>query len=183
MDVYSECKRLLELSNYEVIPNVAALDQFRFEDESLMGMVWVVSTPAEIINNWKTRQDRFLRENASQLRKSETKSWNIYVILLAEAPPGTAEKLKLVEIEEDFRSARKIAQGDLQTRLDLQRALYPLLPIQNSVAPQEDRRAYASLDSKIKQARLQSSAKMLLDVDLTEESLARFIAAHETETD
>ncbi len=38
MDIYSECKRLLELSKYEVIPSATALDQFRFEDDSLMGM-------------------------------------------------------------------------------------------------------------------------------------------------
>lgn len=183
MDVYSECKRLLELNNYAVIPSETALDQFRFEDESLMGIVWCVSTPSEIIGNWKAKQDRFLRENATQLRKSESKSWNIYVVLLAEKAPDANERLRLVEIEEDFRSARKIAQADLRTRVDLQRALYPLLPIQNFIGAQEDRRAYTSLEARFKQANLQDAARMLLEVDLTEESLARFIAAHETEKD
>jgi hypothetical protein len=183
MDVYSECKRLLELNNYEVIPSATALDQFRFEDESLMGLVWVVATPSEIIANWKAKQDRFLKDNAAQLRKSESKSWNIYVVLLAEATPNPSERFNLVEIEEDFRSARKVAQADLRTRLDLQRALYPLLPIQNFVSPQEEDRSYASLEARIKQASLQNSARILLEVDLTEESLGRFIAAHETEKD
>jgi len=183
MDVYAECKRLLEVNHYEIIPSATALDQFRFEDESLMGLVWVVGSPLEIIENWKARQALFLRDSAVQLRKAEDKSWNIYVVLLAEAAPSPAEKVRLAEIEEDFRSARKIAQADLRTRLDLQRALYPLLPIQNFVSADEENRARVSLDAKLKQANLQESARTLLEVDLNDESLNNFIAAHETQTD
>jgi hypothetical protein len=183
MDVYAECKRLLEVNNYEILPSTTALDQFRFEDESLMGMVWVVASPQEIIENWRAKQERFLKENAVQLRKAQDKSWNMYVVLLAEGTPRPDEKAKLAEIEEDFRSARKIAQADLKTRLDLQRALYPLLPIQNFVSPDEENRARLTLDTKINQANLQSPARVLLEVDLTEESLNNFIAAHETQKD
>jgi hypothetical protein len=39
------------------------------------------------------------------------------------------------------------------------------------------------LDAKINQANLQSSARVLLEVNLTEESLNNFIAAHETQKD
>jgi hypothetical protein len=181
MDIYSECKRLLETNDYEVVPSPTALDQFRFEDESLMGLVWVVAKPSEIVADWKSKQDRFLKDNAGQLRKAEDKGWNVYIVLLAEAAPELDEKARLAEIEEDFRSARKIAQADIKTRVDLERALYPLLPIQNLISSQKESHALVALDSKISQANLQSSARVLLDVDLTDQSLSNFIAAHETE--
>jgi len=52
-------------------------------------------------------------------------------VYLTSDSPTTAELQSLFEIEEDFTSTRKIARADMATADEVQRALYPLIPIQN----------------------------------------------------
>lgn len=59
------------------------------------------------------------------------KGWNCYTVYLTEAHPTDLETQALFDIEENFASTRKIARANVSTEADVQRALYPLIPIQN----------------------------------------------------
>jgi len=50
---------------------------------------------------------------------------------LTDVEASATELQALFDIEEDFTSTRKIARAGLATAADVQRALYPLIPIQN----------------------------------------------------
>lgn len=134
MELLFEVGSLLEAHRYAITRPLRPLDELQFEDESLLGFVWAAPSVSALLAEWKTRQDAFLRRSASRLRTGETKSWNLYVVLLTHDRPNESDRSSLIEIEEDFRSARKIAQAELTTTSQVRRALYPFLPIQNVVA-------------------------------------------------
>ncbi len=105
-----------------------------FEDESLLGFVSVKDTVSAILDVWASEQDAFLKGNATQLRKEPRKAWNVYSVFLTEADCEAAQMSRVLDAEEDFRGTRKIVRCGLKTESDIQRALYPLLPIENVVA-------------------------------------------------
>jgi hypothetical protein len=44
-------------------------DTITFEDETILGFTTVYASAEDIVANWRMQQDRFLRKNASQLRR------------------------------------------------------------------------------------------------------------------
>lgn len=133
MNLLQEVRRTLQLNGYRVAAARDAVDQIQFEDDSLMGFVWEARTGAAIVANWRQKQDDFLRRNASKLRSSEFKSWNIYGVFLTVEGVSSIESTELKEIEEDFRATRKIARAGIETSSQLLNALYPFIPIQRLV--------------------------------------------------
>jgi hypothetical protein len=130
VNILEEAKRILGTNEY-IVSRLAA-NSFQFEDGSLVG--FVVEAPLnEIISSWSTQQDQFVRDKASYLRKSALKSWNLYAVFLTADSIDEASRKSVARIEEDFRATRKIVQTGITTVSDVQRALYPFIPIQNVV--------------------------------------------------
>ena len=120
-----------------------------FEDDTLLGFVTVQPSARHILDSWRAKQEAFLRSHATPLRRDAGKAWNVYSVFwttIACAPEGAAA---LLEVEEDFVGTRKLARAGVQIEDDVSEALYPLLPIENSVALAEGdalARARARLD-------------------------------------
>ena len=134
MPLSQQVNDILSASGYSVERADRAGDELHFEDYSLFGYVRVYESVRSLLDNWRTDQDRFLSSHAPFLRKAQHKAWNCYAIYLTEAELETNLKLRLLEIEEDFVSTRKIARTGVTTEDAVRRALYSLLPLQNSVA-------------------------------------------------
>src|ERR1035441_1156491 len=104
-----------------------------FEDYSIFGFCVAYETVEDLITTWLRNQENFLTLHAPSLRQASQKAWNCYAVHVTAAAATERELRELLNIEEDFRSTRKIARAGLSTAGDLTRALYPLLPIQNIV--------------------------------------------------
>ena len=104
-----------------------------FEDDSLFGFCVTYDSVADLAANWLASQETFLTTHAPSLRRANQKAWNCYAVHLTQTRPTDEELRQLFEIEEDFRSTRKIARAGVSSTGDLTRALYPLLPVQNVV--------------------------------------------------
>ncbi|MCO6512809.1 MAG: hypothetical protein J5I65_18645, partial [Aridibacter famidurans] len=87
-----------------------------FEDDVLLGALFVLESPAVILNQWERCQDSFLRENSPRLSIDPYKAWNSYTVLLTEAPTDRNTMEALFAIEEDFRGTRKIVRAGVTTR-------------------------------------------------------------------
>ena len=134
MDLISEVRRVLEKNNYSVVRSGEPDNMVHFEDGNLMGFVWAAPTVEELLREWEDRQDLFLKLNSEPLRASELKAWNLYAVFLTTDKPSENERVALVQIEEDFRAARKIARAGLSTPGDVLNALLPFVPIQAMVS-------------------------------------------------
>jgi hypothetical protein len=175
MMILDEARKILEANEYFVSPLSA--NGLQFEDETLVGFV-VEASLAEIIASWSAQQDQFIRQKALHLRKSALKSWNLYSVFLTSDLPDEEARKAVARIEEDFRATRKIVQAGIATVLDVQRALYPFIPIQNVVAISSD-----DLKQKLR-SRLSTlpagALRALLDPEKNERALLRdFEDAHE----
>ncbi|MFY9730743.1 MAG: hypothetical protein WAK24_09050 [Candidatus Acidiferrales bacterium] len=162
MNTLAEARRLLESSKYRTFP-ADSNDVFYFEDSSLLGFVWIASSPDVLLEQWRRLQDSFLREKDLQLRQSKDKSWNAYSVLLTEPDVSGDRANEFLKIEEDFRGTRKIAKAGLHTISQVTRALLPLLAIQNLVELERD-------DSKERlRSRLSRLSPRLLEAFLEQE--------------
>lgn len=133
MNLLFEAKTVLQAAGYRTEPLRPSDEKFYFEDESLLGFISVHSHIKSVFDNWENQQDNFLREYAPQLRIEPDKAWNIYSVYLTQDQCPDEMRHKIYDIEEDFRSTRKIIGFNIQSRPGLERALLPLLPIQNSI--------------------------------------------------
>jgi hypothetical protein len=102
-----------------------------FEDEAIFGFVVLFEDANQLLESWKAKQTLFIQRNASALRRAHMKSWNCYSVYLSSQPASAAMKPLLAEIEEDLALTRKIVGDGVSTQRDIQRALLPILPIQN----------------------------------------------------
>jgi ABC-three component (ABC-3C) system Middle Component 1 len=137
MDLALEARKILETTNYSI--KVSQTDQlFYFEDLSLFGFVWVAESLEEMLQDWKRKQDEFLREQDKTLRKSRDKSWNVYSVFLTSDDASKEENNQLIKIEEDFQGTRKLARAGLHSPSQVISALFPLIPIQKLVSLSEE---------------------------------------------
>jgi len=174
MNLLAEARRLLESSKYKTFSATSG-DVFYFEDPSLLGFVWVASSPGVLLEQWRRLQDSFLHEKDYQLRQSKDKSWNAYSVLLTEPDASSDQANEFLKIEEDFRGTRKIAKAGLHTISQLTRGLLPLLAIQNLVELERD-------DSKKRlRSRLSRLSPRLLEAFLEQdksEEAGRMVVLH-----
>ena len=131
MAILDDARKILESAGYTTISGQTG-DVFSFEDSALLGFVWAAPSVAYLLESWQKKQDDFLNVRDRELKRAKEKSWNVYSVLLAEDDPKEEELSELARIEEDFRGTRKIARGGLRAIFQLNRALLPLLPIQNN---------------------------------------------------
>src|SRR5690348_10884318 len=120
MRILEEARSVLE--KYSYLLSSMNSDMLEFEDETLMGFICELPLP-DILQTWARRQDDFLKKNATALRNSALKSWNLYSIFLSSDKPDTANQRQLTNIQEDFRASRKIVQAGVETTNDVLRAL------------------------------------------------------------
>lgn len=133
MDLLHDVEAVLVGSGYETRVASAPENSLYFEDESLFGYCLIHRSVAELIANWSSSQDIFLTTHAPSLRRADQKAWNCYSVHLTDVRATTEELRDLFAIEEDFRSTRKIARAGIASTADLTRALFPILPLQNTV--------------------------------------------------
>jgi hypothetical protein len=131
MDLKQEVMSLLRDAEYRVKESSESGSSLYFEDSSIIGFAAIEASYEEILNGWRTKQAQFLQVNARKLRGASEKAWNAYAIFLTPARCNDEQKRNLYLIEEDFQGTRKIARSDILTRDDVQRALYPILPVRN----------------------------------------------------
>jgi hypothetical protein len=113
-------------------------DILLFEDESIFGFVVLYDTVERLLATWKEKQSLFIQKNAGTLRRANMKAWNCYAVFLCTEVAPERHKSALVEIEEDLALTRKIVADGVATQRDTQRALLPVLPIQNHAVPSSD---------------------------------------------
>jgi hypothetical protein len=99
-----------------------------FEDASILGVFYEVDTVEEMLSNWESLQDRFLKECAPRLIVDPLKAWNCYTVLLTGEAADRKQASTLHQIEEDFRGTRKIIRDGVATRAEIETALAPLIP-------------------------------------------------------
>src|SRR5208282_2969377 len=176
MQILEEARSVLDKYGYAV--SSLGEDMLQFEDETLMG--FICELPIEsILQSWCDRQDDFLKRNATLLRNSSLKSWNLYSVFLSSEIPNENDKKGLDIIEEDFRASRKVVHAAIETASDVVRALYPFIPIQN-IAALEATDSLRRLRDRLT-ALPTRAVDVLLDEHISEESVLKsFQEAHET---
>ncbi len=177
MKILEEARRILERQGYFLA--LASEGMLQFEDETLMGFI-CETTLKSILESWSERQDQFLKNNASLLRRSALKSWNLYSVFLSSDAASEADRKKLSTIEEDFRATRKIVQAGITTPGDVIRALYAFVPIQNVVSL-DAANSIQTLRQRLTGLPLRA-VEALLDEQSSEDSVLRtFQEAHDIE--
>ena len=108
-----------------------------FENDAVLGFVHYYPDAATLIENWRTSSLRILEHAQLSLRQAGEKSWNAYLVLLADEVGDYGQNIILGNIEEDLVGTRKIARAGVAHAEELRSALMPLLGVQN--APRLDK--------------------------------------------
>ncbi len=127
----SDIDTTLRSNNYRCRMSPYDSSMLLFEDEAIFGFVVLFDDAVQLLESWKSKQALFIQRNATALKRAHMKSWNCYSIYLSSQPAPTSLKPFLAEIEEDLALTRKIVGDGIATPRDIQRALLPILPIQN----------------------------------------------------
>jgi hypothetical protein len=106
-----------------------------FEDEAIFGFAILFETATQLLDLWREKQALFIQKNAGALRRANMKSWNCYALFLCAEIADEMNKRAMTEIEEDLALTRKLVADGVTTLRDVQRALLPILPIQNHAVP------------------------------------------------
>jgi hypothetical protein len=131
-DVASSAQIILQEAAFETW--LVAVDQYTavcFEDNAVMGFVYVFDEPQALLLRWRSMETALLNRNAPRFREAEEKAWNIYSIFLCAKTASEEETREIRRIDEDLERTRKIAACGLAGHADIVAALLPILPIQH----------------------------------------------------
>jgi hypothetical protein len=103
-----------------------------FENDFVLGFVLIFPDAPTLLETWQASSQRVLHAAQFALRRAERKAWNVYLVLLTEAPADYGQNILLGSIEEDLVGTRKIARARIADSEDIRGALLPLLAIQNA---------------------------------------------------
>lgn len=131
MNILDEARSVLEAAGYRTALAPASALTCYFEDQSVVGAVFVHESVSKMLAKWQESQDSFLGANSRPLRTDPMKAWNIYTIHLTADSGSGADATKAFTIEHDFRGTRKIARVGIASRAGVKEALLPLLGIQH----------------------------------------------------
>jgi len=131
MNIIDECRTALEAAGYRTTLGDGSPSTCFFEDESVLGAVFLHPTADALLERWEKHQDHFLGSHSGRLRTDPVKAWNIYTIHLTADMGIAANASRLFEIEQDFRGTRKIVRIGIVGRSDIKEALLPLLGLQH----------------------------------------------------
>lgn len=131
MNLTEETRTVLEGAGFRTALGPASSTTVYFEDDIIVGAVFVHETVERLVGGWEECQDRFLGMNSRAIRSDPIKAWNIYTVHLT-SDRGTISQLSdAFNIEQDFRGTRKIVRSGIAKRSDVREALLPLLPLQH----------------------------------------------------
>lgn len=135
----AEARAVLDAAGYRTLIPQPTASHFFFEDMSVLGALYVLGTVKELVDQWESLQDAFLRDNAPRLVVDPFKAWNCYTAFLTADLPATNDASTLFAIEEDFRGSRKVVRAGVGSRADIETALAPLLPLRRllTLAPDD----------------------------------------------
>ncbi|MCP4319542.1 MAG: hypothetical protein GY789_27050 [Hyphomicrobiales bacterium] len=133
MKLLSQAKDVLAQAGFAAHPNLTGdADSFAFENNTILGFAICFEEPSELISDWRIRAEQILKRRQFQLRAAGSKSWNLYLVLLAEADGQESQFVELNLIEEDLQGMRKIARCGLADVNLVREALLSILPVQSS---------------------------------------------------
>lgn len=137
MNLSEEARTVLETGGFRTALGVSSANTVYFEDDNIVGAVFIHPTLADLIASWEECQDRFLGSNSRALRSDPIKAWNIYTVHLTADHGFPSLMSDTFDIEQDFRGTRKIVRAGVAKRADVREALLPLLPLQHrtSITP------------------------------------------------
>lgn len=140
IDLLATAQVLLRDGGYSIrLNSVGHAPAFCFEDAAILGFCRSFEGTQELIAGWKTFESEVLARFAPQIRAAGDKAWNVYCVLLCAEPADDGQKRAVSWIEEDLERTRKVAACGIASRVDLIRALLPILPVQyQPVLQQED---------------------------------------------
>lgn len=137
MNLSEEARTVLETGGFRTALGPSSANTVYFEDDIIVGAVFIHATLADLIVSWEECQDRFLGINSRALRSDPIKAWNIYTVHLTTDHGVPSQMSNAFNIEQDFRGTRKIVRAGVAKRSDVREALLPLLPLQHrtSISP------------------------------------------------
>ena len=135
-----------------------------FEDESLLGFVYVFDATETMIESWAQVERAFLQIYSPRFRDAGDKAWNVYSIFMSAEDGAEPVRRRVRWIEEDLRLTRKLTGCGINTRQDLINVLLPLLALQQKPFLQSD-----DFGKRLKR-RLQSFAPTVVET-LTDERI------------
>lgn len=178
VQIIESARRILAGSGYTTRSS-SAKDQILFEDATIFGFIQEMPKVADLLIHWQKVQDLFVRDNTLRLSRIPSKALNLYAVFLTAGSCTVAQQQELFEVEEDFRSARKIARAGVGSKLAIEAALSPILPLHQvgSLLPfnlkerlQEDRSVPGWLEASL--ASDESAADIVKELLARHEDLA-----------
>jgi hypothetical protein len=133
MPLLTDARAVLSSSGYDTwLWQQKELIVLCFEDDSLIGFLHEFVTATDLIENWRRRESIVLTHFAPNLKTSAQKAWNVYSVFLTEDRCDRQLSRRVMRIDENFESTRKIARPHVAPSM-VARALLPLMPIQAAV--------------------------------------------------
>jgi hypothetical protein len=163
IDILLTTQVILEQADFTV--SLTSMDRSSvlcFEDDTLMGFVFVFEDPAALISGWKATEASLLNRYAPSFRVAGQKAWNVYCVFLCGPAVDRHQSRAIRWIEEDLDRTRKIAGCGLRIREDVSRTLMPILPLQYQPLLQIEN-ATERLESRIRAIAPQASGVVLND--------------------
>jgi hypothetical protein len=134
--ILHEVRLLLKEADFRTAQSTEVDDTIQFENVNLVGEVIEFASVDRLLRFWQERENLFLKQSAARLRLDPQKAWNIYMVFLSADQADSEQQASLLAIEEDFAATRKIARASVSSRIELARAMAPLLPL--SATPSDD---------------------------------------------
>ena len=103
-----------------------------FDNSSVIGFVLFFKDAKELIGNWEAVSGEIFKTSQLSLRRAGAKSWNLYLILLAEVSGNYGDTISLGTIEENLVGARKIARAGISDEEEMHEAMLSLVDIQTA---------------------------------------------------
>jgi hypothetical protein len=177
MDILSSSETLLiQTGFFAKRVSLGDRDIVLFEDATVLGFLFAYVDATSLLSGWKDDVSRAISSQQFSLRRGGTKTWNAYVILLAEREANYGQSVAVAAIEEDLTGTRKIARCGVADPDDVRAALLPLLPFQS--APRLDA---VDISAEIR-VRASEVPKKILDVFLSDADQAVVVQVLEEAT-
>ena len=111
--------------------SVSGRDALVFENDTSLGFLLAYPDAADLFAHREGDARQLIARYTPELRASDGKAWNTYVVWLAGGAVDAETRTRLAVLEEDLSGTRKIAEAGLATASDVEGALLNLLPLQS----------------------------------------------------
>ncbi|MDA1052172.1 MAG: hypothetical protein O3C40_17070 [Planctomycetota bacterium] len=151
--------------------------------EDAYSIVAVIAFPnwIELINGWIEAQASLVELMSEHLSRDEYKAWEGYLALLTPGLVPTAEQQQIERIRYDTGRVRKLISTGMQLRevSDVEDALLPLLPLQESMQDSSEDTVLSRLPELLQGPNLPSdSIRTVVDAFLKQEPLIESLHKH-----